>query len=339
MADDVVEVKGPDGRIHYFDPGTPWGNIDGEMRRRYQGWKPPQTGSQAGAPTAVTGPLPYQGMRETKPYLSDEDWNQIMLSTALGEKNRGIIQAIQNTPGHIGRVEREKVIQKRLGEREEKQFSAQKQMEMLDQIVDNAKRLTPEEYANALGPRNTAKLPKEQPLMIGSNAIGHLAIPFMQQPTTVDPKTGIPINEELTPVHRDAIIHPDDPKAQHHWDVQNTMEHDIDALVANFIATAGQAAGSDERVRQLREAVARVRGAHDQKAFEDLSHHVRYLLAQNGGMSIPQAMAVPSSPPAGAIQMLMSDTSKAARDEFDEKYGEGMASRIINASNRSKAPQ
>lgn len=320
-----IEIEGPDGRRHSYPDGTPDTAIKADMQVIYKSWKspPPQ---RAGDQTALTGPVASPRMQTVQPYQTDEDWDQIMLATALGEKNRGIIQAIQSTPGRAQRMKEAEAVGTAQGKYQELQRHGAANLRLLDQIRATFNEAHPDIQVSAIGPQNTTKMPAKQPLMIpGIN----IAVPFMEQPTTVDPRTGIPYNEEMTPVRRNAIVNPKDEKAKKAWDLQNRLEHDIEGLTTKFIMTAGAGANmSDARQKAFTDTIGAMIKATNPEEFHNIANDAENILRETFGLSMPQASSIPGIHPA-AVQELLKDTSARRRAQFDELFGEGAAAQII----------
>lgn len=323
-----VEIEGPDGRVHSYPDGTPDAAIKRDMQTIYRGAQASAPPSQrAGDPTALTGPTASPRMQTVQPYQTDEDWNQIALTAALGEKNRGIVQAIQSTPGRQQRLKEAEAVGTAQGKYQELQRHGAANLRLLDQIRATFNEASPDIQTEAIGPQNTTKLPPRQPLMIpGLN----IAVPFMEQPTTVDPRTGIPYNEEMTPVRRNAIVNPNDDKAKKAWNLQNRLEHDIEGLTTKFIMTAGAGANmSDARQKAFTDTIGAMVKATSPEEFHNIANDAENILRETFGISMPQAASLPGINPAAA-QELMKDTSAKKRQQFDEIFGEGAAAQIIS---------
>lgn len=319
-----IEIEGPDGKRHSYPDGTPDDAIKRDMQVIYRGFKGAPPPPKAGDQTALTGPLASPRMQTVQPYQSDEDWNQIALAAALGEKNRGIIQAIQSTPGRQQRMKEAEAVGAAQGKYQELQRHGAANMRLLDQIRATFNEADPQTQSAAIGPQNTTRMPAKQPLMIGG-----YAIPFMEQPTTVDPRTGIPYGEEMTPVLRNAIVKPNDEQAQKAWNLQNRLEHDIEGLTTKFIMTAGAGANmSDARQKAFTDTIGAMIKASSPEEFHNIANDAENILRETFGLSMPQASNLPGINPAAA-QELMKDTSARKRQQFDEIFGEGAADQII----------
>jgi len=321
-----IEIQGPDGKLHSYPDGTPDSAIKADMRVIYRGFGGAPATPRAGDPTALTGPIASPRMQTVQPYQSDEDWNTAMMAAALGEKNRGFVDTLMKTPGHAQRMKEAEAVGSAQGKFQELQRHGAANLRLLDQIRATFNEATPDIQTEAIGPQNTTKLPAKQPLMIPWT---NIAVPFMEQPTTVDPRSGIPYAEEMTPVRRNAIVNPKDEKAKKAWDLQNRLEHDIEGLTTKFIMTAGAGANmSDARQKAFTDTIGAMVKATSPEEFHNIANDAENILRETFGISMPQAAALPGINPA-AVQELMKDTSVTKRRQFDEIFGEGAADQIV----------
>lgn len=324
-----IEIQGPDGKLHSYPDGTSDDAIKSDMRVIYRGPQGQAPAPQrAGDPTALTGPIASPRMQTVQPYQNQEDWNQIALAAALGEKNRGIIQALQQTPGRLQRVKEAEAVGTAQGKFQELQRHGAANLRLLDQIRATFNEAEPDTQRGAIGPENTTKMPAKRPLMVGG-----YAIPFTEQPTTVDPRTGMPYAEEMTPVKRNAIVNQNDEKSRKAWDLQNRLEHDIEGLTTKFIMTAGAGANmSDARQKAFTDTIGAMIKAKTPEEFHNIANDAENILRETFGISMPQASNLPGIHPAAA-QELLKDTSSRKRQQFDEIFGEGAADQIIRTNN------
>jgi hypothetical protein len=102
MAD--MHIQGPDGKMHVYPEGTSDDDILKDMHAIYKPLRGAPPPARAGDPAIMTSPVPSPRAQYVQPYKTDEDWQNVREAMILGEKNRGVIQAIQNTPGRVQRM-------------------------------------------------------------------------------------------------------------------------------------------------------------------------------------------------------------------------------------------
>lgn len=125
------------------------------------------TGQSQGAPQVAPSSLPSAGMGTpasgnpmagfgvTPPYQTDEDFNQIGLAAALGERNRGVIQAIQNTPGHQARIEYSKHVADDQADLGNTQRGVIPMLKDIDALETRIRQAGPDVASLAIGPDYT----------------------------------------------------------------------------------------------------------------------------------------------------------------------------------------
>lgn len=131
-----IEVEGPDGRVHTFPDNTDQGAIMAQMASLYGGGPGgslrPQSLPRAGDATAASGAI-MPSMASTPPYMSNEDWDRVMLSQMFPNAQG----TIANTPGAQFRTAQAQAAGKNLAELEERQRAGRHMLNLLHGLVGN----------------------------------------------------------------------------------------------------------------------------------------------------------------------------------------------------------
>lgn len=331
MAD--MHIQGPDGKMHVYPEGTSDDDILKDMHAIYKPLRGAPPPARAGDPAIMTSPVPSPRAQYVQPYKTDEDWQNVREAMILGEKNRGVIQAIQNTPGRVQRMKEAEEVGKSQGKLSEMQRHGAGNLRLLDQIRATFDEADEDSQKSAIGPAATSKLPVRSPMTIGG-----IPVPLLpERPTTVDPVSGVMIGEEITPVKRAAIMNPKDDKAKRTWDLQNRLLHDIEGLTTKFIMTGGGGVNmSDARQKAFTDTIGAMIHATGREQFHNIANDAENIIRETFGLSMPQAAQLPGVNPA-AVQELMKDTSGKRRQQFDVIFGEGAADQVIKSMNARRA--
>jgi len=353
MAD--IQIQGPDGRMRAYPEGTPHEAILADMRTIYKPMRGATPPPRAGDPAIMNSPIISPRAQTIQPYKTDEDWQNVQEAMILGEKNRGVIQAIQNTPGRTQRMKEAEEVGKAQGKLSEMQRHGAANLRLLDQIRATFDEADDDSKTGAIGPHNTEKLKPEAPITVGG-----VPLPFLPSiPTTIEPQSGVPIMEPITVAKRNAIFAAASKrklldtiqkrgtqatdaereglstaeKQLKAWDLQNRLLHDIEGLTTKFIMTSGGGVNmSDSRQKAFTDTIGAMLYATTPEQFHNIANDAENILRETFGITMPQAASAPGINPA-AVQELMQDTSSRRRQQFDQIFGEGASEQVIRSMN------
>lgn len=300
--------------------------------------QPSQGLPQRGDATVTNGAFMPALSSNTPPYQTSEDRANIGLSMILP---KGAVQALQNTPGHAFRMEQAKKAAETQSQLEQAQNAGRKILQSYAQLRTKFDTAPDDVLSAAIGPRNTAELPEESPTFI---PFTHIPIPFMWGPTTVDPKTNLPIAGKLTPVQRAAIVNPDDAAAAKAWDLQNLFSHDVHGLTNAFMSGAGKSLNlSDARQEAFDATMRDFMRATNRKEAAQILDHAKGIISNDFGIppymadkiigdSVAQLQAQHAAPPGAsaaanvpkaAVDYLQANPNPDVIQQFEQKYGAG----------------
>lgn len=284
-----IEVTGPDGKVHSFPDGSSHDQINQQMTSVYGGAGSLQpTGGlpRTGDPTAASGAV-MPGMGDFPAYATPEDRTNIALSMILP---RGSIQALQNTPGHVNRIEYAKKVGDQTATLEDRQRVGLNILRSYAQLRNKFDAAPDEVVSGAIGPRNVAELNETSPTFL---PFTNIPIPGLSGPTTVDPKTKSAITGNITPVQRAAILNPDDPKAAAAWNLQNLLGHDVHGITTALMAGGGKGMQmSDVRQKAFDSAMRDFMQSGDRKSASEILDHAKGLIANDFNIPMDVADAV-----------------------------------------------
>lgn len=300
----------------------------------------PQGLPSAGTPTAVSGNMMPAQRSATPPYQSAEDRANIGLSMVLPP---GAISALQNTPGHAYRMEQAKGAAEANKNLEESQRVGTNILRSYAQLANKFETAPDEVLQRAIGPRNTAELDETSPTFF---PFTHIPIPGLSGPTTVDPKTNLAVSGKITPVHRAAILSPNDADAAAAWDLQNLLGHDVHGITNAFMSGAGKSINMSDTRQEAFDATMRdfMKSTNREEAKQILEH-AKGIIANDFGIPMYKANQIIQAHiadiareklaqkaaliPKEAVGFLQSNPSSEALQQFDAKYGAGMAAHIL----------
>lgn len=244
----------------------------------------------AGDTTAVSGAMMPAMTAATPPYQSAEDRANIGLSMVLPP---GAISALQNTPGHAYRMEQAKGAAEANKNLEESQRVGTNILRSFAQLANKFESAPDDILQRAIGPRNTAELEETSPTFI---PFTHIPIPGLSGPTTVDPKTKLAVSGKITPVHREAILNPDDPLAAQAWDLQNLFGHDVHGITNAFMSGAGKSINMSDTRQEAFDATMRdFMKATNREEAKQILEHAKGIIANDFGIPMYKANQIINS--------------------------------------------
>lgn len=363
---------GPDGTPHEFADNTPMPQIQEFMASRYgaPGRQPAQPTQQLGAPLTTPGRLPpgvvpgtMQGKSESMINsemvpLSQEAQRAIKMIEAAGIMNNPSLKSaaeaiLSKDPTYIAQQKQSAAFGEAAAKRAEMRKAAEQIFGSYAEM-QHAFNTTPEEVrARALGPGNMQKLQENTPAFVPWT---NIPIPGLAKPTTIDPKTGAPFAGQITPVHREAILNPNDKDAQAAWDAQNQFEHLGHGMTNSLITSAPKgmqmsdarqevfasamrdfmrSSTREEAQRILKHAKAIIQndfGLNPQEADDIVKHHLTRLQEQQRQNDLIKAAA---KVPKEAYEELIGKPSVTSIASFNKAFHgnkPGLAERLLEAA-------
>jgi hypothetical protein len=259
-----IKVRGPDGMLHPFPEGTTAEQINAAMNSRYT----PAGLPEAGAATPQSGAvMPFN--RSVPGYLTNEDWQNIIASTILGKGNRGVVTAIQGTPGHQYRVELAKKVADETARRQDAQYAGTQILRSYAQLLDRFQNTPDEALKGAIGPRNT-KPYKEWVPFVGGMTEPEAATAYSLMPNMTGSKSA--------------------PEA---WNAQNLFSHDVHGVVNSLATNAGKGLNmSDARQAMFESTMRDFMRATDRQSAAEILEHAKHIIANDFGLPIGTANAI-----------------------------------------------
>lgn len=237
-----IEVEGPTGKVHQFDDTTPQDQIMAQMSKLYgtSGSLQPHAPRPGDATPASGAVMP--SMQSVPNYRSHEDDENLVLGSLFPH----MVPLIQNTPGHVQRVEQAKTIGKDLGNLEEKQRAGTQVRDMLHQLGETA------DEGHARGALDQAIGPVNQS-DIFQRVRG--AIPGLSR------------------------------WYEGGYNLHNQLMHDIDGLVTAFVASSGNIKMSDSRQKAFTDTMGRMMNATNKTEFDKIKKDAERIINGTFGLA------------------------------------------------------
>lgn len=274
-----IQVLGPDGVPHGFQEGTTAAQINAYMQSHYGQQSLPGAGAQTPAAGNVTPESTVPG------YTTDEDWDNIIASTILGKNNRGVVQAIQGTPGHQYRTEYAKKQADNAALLKERQRAGAELIPSVEALRQHISSVPDQDWDKAFGPYNAQKQPA-----------------FNEVPTNYKTFSA----PEMTPVQARAAYgwgpFNDVTANTRRWNQQDTADHLVEATTEAQIASMmkGNIANSDARMELFKSLLHKTMLAGDRNTAldildhaENIARHTFALPAKPGSREAPYSIATP----------------------------------------------
>jgi len=244
-----ITVNGPDGKVHSFPDGTTGEQINAQMSSIYggSGSLNPMGLPSAGDPTAASGAV-MPSMGTTPAYNTPEDKMNIGLSMILPA---GSVRALQNTPGHIYRVEQAKKAADNLASLEEKQRAGQQVLSGLDMIRHTVKTAPDDVLTNAIGPMVSS--PWLQGARRTAAGVATATVPYW------------------TPYDQS-------------YNLNNLLHHDVHGLVTQFMAAGKAVNMSDARQEAFNATMADMLKATNRDDLNKIADHADFIIRSSFGL-------------------------------------------------------
>ncbi len=260
----------------------------------------PSAPGAAGSATSSAGAI-MPGSRTQPGYQSDEDWNNIAMATLLGEKNRGVVQAIQGTPGHKAREAYQTGIAKNNASLEERQRAGKDAViPGMQTLREHLSGVPSEEWRHSFGEYNAEKQPAANEVPLNYKAWRAPDMPPVQARSAYGLLSG--------------------PTEQKQFGRFNTADHLADAVTEATVAAGklGQIASSDTRMQLFQSllkksllAPTREEGLGILDHAENIARHTFGLPAKPGTKEAPYQVSRPElshNLPKGSHYVLPIDT-------------------------------
>ena len=203
-------------------------------------------------------------MQETPSYMTPDDLKQVLAATLLSQSGKGIVQTIQNTPGHQQRMTRAKEVGKFEGEAEGKQKMAAQLLGNVDDIEQLSKswlKANPGAFDEATGPFNGSE---------------HSILPFGYGPNPGDTKY------QLGKLASFAI-------GPNSWEQQQAFRHQLNHQINGLTTLYSdmiKGGGSNAKDERFEKAIGDMRTAPNPETFFSILHDIRNLVRQKGMLPV-----------------------------------------------------
>lgn len=290
----TIKVKAPDGSDHEFPDGTSYADIHAEVEKRTAATRaaaPPPPAPLAGPGMMPPGVVP--GSMSAKPGsdleaqmvpLSAEAQRGLRMITGGGAtNNRALEQAgrmiLEKDPTYQARTKQAAAMGTAAGERQTARLAGENILSSYAKLLHSFNKTPDEVLTEAIGPRNMALLQEQSPTFV---PFTHIPIPGFTGPTTVDPRTGVPVAGQITPVQRAAILNPADPKVAAAWNAQNLFGHDVHGITNALTSAAGKGVRmSDERQKMFDSAMRDFMLATNREKAREVLDHAKGIIAND----------------------------------------------------------
>lgn len=311
MPDQIITA--PDGSQHAFPDTASDADINAKMEsywgsRNQQPQQPKPTPLQAPgmmpSGTTTVGPAPGNfsarigsNIETGMTPLSGEAQRALkMLSLAgtMGPEGRTMEMAanqiLAKDPTFQARKAQADAMGKTAGQRQQMREAGENILDPYSELLRTVETMPDKQLLGAIGQRNQATVAEKSPTYIpGTRLFGYqgVPLPFFEGPTTVDPKTGVPIAGDLRTVQRDAIVNPNDPTAQANADTDNLLRHLRNGITTAIMAQVKAGTMTDAKMEKYDAALNDFANASNkQEALKVLRH--AGLLIQNDFSLTPE---------------------------------------------------